>query len=259
MYIRSVNIQTNRTIGYPYDTEAIRYAKNISLDQRVTFIVGDNGVGKSTLIETIACKLNLPRINSMLGFQEKSFEPIRDLVENLDESLEIDLIQDPSGFFFRSEDFGDYVLNSNESFKKNMLYTYGQNLSSFSHGQAFFHIFFQKMKCNGLFILDEPENAMSPLHQIDMIYLIKKHLEDFDSQFIITTHSPILMAMPDAVIYQITKKEIKKTRLEEVDHYVFAKNFLNNPRAFFREFDEVYKDYSLKEDTEGWHKFLQRF
>ena len=189
-----------------------------------------------------------------MGFQEKLFEPDIDLAQ----TLEIDMIQDPSGFFFRSEDFGDYVLNSNESFKKNMLYTYGQNLSSFSHGQAFFHILFQKMKRKGLFILDEPENAMSPLHQIDMIYLIKKHLEDFDSQFIITTHSPILMAMPDAVIYQITKKEMKRTHLEEVDHYIVAKNFLNNPRAFFREFDQVYKDYSLKEDTEGWHKFLQR-
>ena len=239
MYIRSLNITTDRVQGFPYNTEAVRYAKHINLDQPVTFIVGDNGVGKSSLIEAIAYKLHLARINNKLGFQEESFEHIAELAED----LELDMIRDGRGFFFRSEDFGDYVIKGNifDSFEsqnptyQNMMFNYGQNLASFSHGEAFLHIITQRVKRQGIYIFDEPESALSPLHQLSLIYFIREHLKKERSQFIIATHSPILMAMPDALIYEVTKNGMQATPLQEVEHYIITKTFLNNPKAYFRE------------------------
>ena len=84
MYIRSLHIETERTKSFPYNTYAVRYAKHIDMGQAVTFIVGDNGVGKSTLIESIAYKLGLPRIESYLDYMQESFEPIESLSECLE-------------------------------------------------------------------------------------------------------------------------------------------------------------------------------
>ena len=259
MYIRSLHIETERTKSFPYNTYAVRYAKHIDMGQAVTFIVGDNGVGKSTLIESIAYKLGLPRIDSYLDYMQESFEPI----ESLSECLQLELYNQGKvkGFFFRAEDFGDYVakvddyakswayeyfkelphsrmleaVNNNTREYKNMMWNYGQKLSSFSHGEAFLHIITERTKKQGLYIFDEPESALSPIHQLSLIYLIREHLKREDSQFIIATHSPILMAMPGALIYEITETGMNATPLEQVEHYVVTKTFLNNPEAYFRE------------------------
>jgi predicted ATPase len=86
----------------------------------------------------------------------------------------------------------------------------------------------------GIYILDEPEAALSPSKQLSFIYFLRNHLQNNLSQFIIATHSPMLMAYPDATIYEITNDEIKKTPLESTDHYTVTKSFLNNPASFLR-------------------------
>ena len=247
MYIRSLHVETERTKSFPYNTYAIRYAKHIDFGQAVTFIVEDNGVGKSTLIESIAYKLGLPRIDTYLDYMEESFEPLESIAECLKLEMNTEKVK---GFFFRAEDFGDYVakvddyakswayeyfkelphfrmlevVNNNTREYKNMMWNYGQKLSSFSHGEAFLHIITERTKKQGLYIFDEPESAFSPIHQISLIYLIREHLKREDSQFIIATHSPILMALLRALIYEITEAGMNAMPLEQVEHYIVTKN-----------------------------------
>jgi ABC superfamily ATP binding cassette transporter, ABC protein len=170
---------------------------------------------------------------------QESFEPI----ERVSECMKLEMnTEKVKGFFFRAEDFGDYVakvddyakswayqafkelphsrmleaVNNNTREYKNMMWNYGQKLSSFSYGEAFLHIITERTKKQGLYIFDEPESALSPIHQLSLIYLIREHLKREDSQFIIATHSPILMAMPGALIYEITETGMNATPLEQV-------------------------------------------
>ena len=240
MYIRSLHVETERTKSFPYNTYAIRYAKHIDFGQAVTFIVGDNGVGKSTLIESIAYKLGLPRIDTYLDYMEESFEPLESIAECLKLEMNTEKVK---GFFFRAEDFGDYVakvddyakswtyeyfkqlphfrmlevVNNNTREYKNMMSNYRQKLSSFSHGEAFLHIITERTKKQGLYIFDEPESALYT--RFRLYILIREHLKREDSQFIIATHSPILMALPRALIYEITEAGMNATPLEQVEHY----------------------------------------
>lgn len=101
--------------------------------------------------------------------------------------------------------------------------------------KPFLHIITERTKKQGLYIFDEPESALSPIHQLSLIYLIREHLKREDSQFIIATHSPILMAMSGALIYEINETGMNATPLEQVEHYIVTKTFLNNSAAYFRE------------------------
>ena len=98
------------------------------------------------------------------------------------------------------------------------------------------HIMNEMVNQRGIYLLDEPEASLSPSKQLAFICFLQEHLQNFDSQFIIATHSPMLMAYPDATIYEITDADMKKTSLEETDHSSITKSFLNNPRAFLRHF-----------------------
>jgi predicted ATPase len=113
---------------------------------------------------------------------------------------------------------------------------YGQELDSFSHGEAYMHIMHQMVNQRGIYLLDEPEASLSPAKQLAFIYFIQNHLQHFNSQFIIATHSPMLMAYTNATIYEITNEEMKKTALEDTDHYSITKMFLNNPKSFLQHF-----------------------
>lgn len=260
-YLSSININSDRIHPYPFDVPAIKNAKNIDVSNQITFIIGENGSGKSTLLESVACRLQLPHIDGF-GYQKKCFDAAKKLLPH----LELDWnIERSVGFFFRAEDFGDYLNsvhradinlhnqmgdlgddvpqhiiqqmkdNANHqlhSVRKN----YGQELDTFSHGEAYMHIMQEQVNRRGIYLLDEPEASLSPAKQLAFIYFLQNHLEQFNSQFIIATHSPMLMAYPNATIYEVTSDEMKKTALEDTDHYSITKSFLNNPDAFLRHF-----------------------
>jgi len=260
-YLSSLHVNTQRTHPYPYDVPAIKFAKNIDLSNKITFLIGENGSGKSTLLESLACRLQLPHMDGR-GYEKNCFEAARKLVTDLDLEWEIER---SVGFFFRAEDFGDY-LNSihreDVNLSNQMSYLdddvpkhivqqmkdsanyqlhrvrkdYGQELNSFSHGEAYMHIMQEMVNQRGIYLLDEPEASLSPAKQLAFIYFLQNHLQNFDSQFIIATHSPMLMAYPDATIYEITGEGMKKTDLENTDHYSITKSFLNNPDSFLRHF-----------------------
>ena len=258
-YLASFHLNPNRERPYPYDVPAIRHARNIELDTPVTFIIGENGTGKSTLLETLACELGLPHLDGG-GYYKRSYDAARKLTTFLE--LEWHL-EKRRGFFFRAEDFGDYLkgidlenakshlndlkgevpdaiidrMKESESFQlREMRKSFGQDLDTFSHGEAYLHIMNQRINKAGIYLLDEPEAALSPAKQLSLIYFINEHLHSHRSQFIIATHSPMLMAYPGAQIFEITGEGMQKTPLEDTDHYSVTRSFLNNPEMYLRHF-----------------------
>ncbi len=260
-YVSSISINTERSHPYPFDIHAIKHAKDIDLSNPITFIIGENGTGKSTLLESIAYRLQLPHIDGHT-YEKKCFDAARRLTPFLEMNW---AIQRANGFFFRAEDFGDYLnsvhrqdvnlhnqmlelqdeipQNIIQEMKDNANYQlrrvrkdYGQELDAFSHGEAYMHIMQEMVTSPGIYLLDEPEASLSPAKQLTFIYFSQSHLEQYMSQFIIATHSPMLMAYPNACIYEITETEMKKTAVEDTDHYSITKTFLNNPKAFLRHF-----------------------
>lgn len=258
-YIARLRINTEKSHPFPFDVPAIKFAKHVDVDAPVSFIIGDNGTGKSTLLETLAFRLQLPHLDGA-GYGKKCFDAARLLQPFLEVEYTIDR---PIGFLFRAEDFGD-LMNSVErqdarlhaqledlegevpphiiqQMKDNanmqLFHTrrdYGQDLQSFSHGEAYLHILQEKVKARGIFLLDEPEAALSPARQLALLHFISEHLKQHKSQFIIATHAPILMAYPRAKIHEVTAMGMKETRLEDTEHYTITRSFLNDPGMYLR-------------------------
>ncbi len=257
-YISTVNYKLEKEHPFPYNIPAIKYAKNIDLSQTVNIIVGENGTGKSTFLETLAYRLQLPLMHG--GYHGKGFEAAKNLIKHLE--VEYNIFR-TIGFFFRAEDFGNLVnasdmrdrelhesiadiegevsdsiiqeMKDSQNFQlHHMRLKFGQDLQSFSHGEAYLHIMQQQIVGRGIYLLDEPEAALSPARQLALITFIRNHLRKHQSQFIIATHSPILMSYPQANIYEVSDSGMSKSSLEDLEHYSITKNFLNNPDSFLR-------------------------
>lgn len=258
-FIRSFTINTDRQHPFPYNIPAVKFAREIVLDERVTIFVGDNGCGKSTLLESIALYLNLPLTGGYIG-AHAGFEAARSLKPYVEIEWKR---QTKRGFFFRAEDFSDFInsvekeqhkikesladLKGNvddsiiEKMSENMNYSlyemrkkYGENMQAFSHGEAYLTILQARILDKGIYILDEPEAALSPLKQLSLIAFILQGLKNNNAQFIIATHSPILMGIPDCRLYEIHEDNIQQVNYRETDHYRITKTFLDNPGYYLR-------------------------
>jgi predicted ATPase len=260
-FIQSISINTDKQGPFPFDIPAVQFAKDISLNNAVTIFVGDNGCGKSTLLESIAYKLNFPLIGGGIKHHERAgFEAS----ESIEPFLEINWKRETyKGFFFRAEDFSDFVNSVENENKKialdlidlkgqvddsiiermsesmnfnlrEMRKNYGENMQAFSHGEAFLKILQTRVGDKGVFLLDEPEAALSPLKQLSLISLIMDIVKKKNAQFIIATHSPILMGIPGATIYEIQEDSMKNVGYTETDHYRITKTFLDNPDHYLR-------------------------
>lgn len=160
-------------------------------------------------------------------------------MQNLADHLILSWRQKPKdGYFFRAETFYnianhlDYL--ERECGGKAYSSYGGKSLHDQSHGEGFFSFFKNRMNRGGFFILDEPEAALSPQRQLSLLVVIKQLCKDFNTQFIIATHSPILLAYPDATIYSCDGDHLKKVAYTETPHYQITKDFLNNPELYLK-------------------------
>lgn len=217
--------------SYLHDLAVVKHLMNnerLYFSNDITFLVGENGSGKSTLIEAIAVAYGY---NAEGGSRNFNFST-RNSHSDLCEKITISRKNHPKdGFFLRAESFYNVASNIDEI---QATHNYGGiSLHNQSHGESFLTLVQERFWGNGLYILDEPEAALSPMKLLTLMTEIDRLVKD-NSQFIIATHSPILMAFPNALIYEITEDEIKKTNYKDTEHYQITRRFLENPERMLK-------------------------
>jgi len=212
--------------GYPYGLPAFRDLRALAFHPKVTFLVGENGSGKSTLLEAIALHSDL---NAEGGSRNFSFAT-RESHSDLDRATRMvrTLAFPKDAFFLRAESFYN-VATEIERLGVNLEGYGGKSLHEQSHGESFCALFEHRFRGRGLYLLDEPEAALSPNRQLQFLSIMHDYCK-CDSQFIIATHSPIIMAYPDAWIYELSEKGTRRIAYEETEHYRVTKSFLTHPK-----------------------------
>ncbi|WP_081960669.1 AAA family ATPase [Nitrincola sp. A-D6] len=224
-YLRSIRCNSEPMSGnsFPFNIPAFRNGINLDLPTPVTFFVGENGSGKSTLLEALAeiCGFN-PE-----GGNRDHYREAREDRSELAQALRLSWMPKMTeGFFMRAESFYNFAsyLDSVSNF---MAYG-GKSLHQQSHGESFLALFQHRFE-HGLYILDEPEAALSPQRQLAFLRIIHELEVPRHAQFLIATHSPILLAYPGATLYQFEEDGIRDVNYRETDHYLITKEFLNGP------------------------------
>jgi predicted ATPase len=220
--------------AFPFSLPALRGWDRLRFDERVTFFVGENGTGKSTLIEAIASSYGL---NPEGGSRDHSFAT-RNTHSALHRHLRLAKTtrRAKDAFFLRAESF--YNFSSFIDDVGNPDRMGGHRLHELSHGQSFTTLIENRFQANGLYILDEPEAALSPNRQLGFLSRIHE-LVGMGSQFVIATHSPIILAYPGATIYELSPQGVMKTTYEDLEHVQVTRNFLNRTDVFL---DTLFSD-----------------
>jgi predicted ATPase len=205
---------------YPFSVPVIRELDEVAFESQVTFLIGENGTGKSTLIEAIAVACGF---NAEGGSKSFNFETLHS-TSPLHEYLRVTRgFKRPSdGYFLRAESFFNVATEIDQ---RDLAAWYGgTSLHQMSHGESFFTLLNERLLGGGLYIFDEPEAALSPTRQMAMLTRIHELVLDA-SQLIIATHSPILMAYPGAQILQIADGALERVEYEETEHYQVTRRF----------------------------------
>jgi predicted ATPase len=238
LYLRALRLDREKIADfspYPFCLPAINSLYEMEFHPAVTFIVGENGSGKSTILEAIAIAYGF---NPEGGTKNFTFatKDSHSILHNYIKLIKgIKMARD--GFFLRAESFYNLATNIEELDQsrggKCLIDAYGGlSLHAQSHGESFWSVFMHRFAGQGLYILDEPEAALSPARQMAM--LARMHdLVNLQSQFIIATHSPIIMAYPEAVIFQMEDGP-KMVEYKDTEHYQITREFLNNPEKILR-------------------------
>ncbi len=234
MYLRSVELLKNKrssTHHYPFSIPAIRTLDKLAFTRNITFFVGENGSGKSTLLEAIAYQCGF---NPAGGGRNNVYDV--DAAEAaLGEYLRLSwLPKMTNGFFLRAESFYHFASHIDEVNAQQ--YYGGRSLHEQSHGESFLSLFLHRFNRTGIFLLDEPEAALSPTRQLSFLRILRD-LEP-TSQFIIATHSPIILGYPDAQIVHFDQDGIREVHYEDTEHYQITRRFLENRKAILRELFE---------------------
>ena len=213
--------------SYLCDLPIIKYLsknKEISFSSNVTFFVGENGAGKSTLLEAIAVAYGFNAEGGSRNFSFSTNNTHSELYQHI-KLVKRGYAKD--GFFLRAESLYNVATNIDDI--EHLIQSYGGiSLHEQSHGESFLSIVQHRFYGKGLYILDDPEAALSPMRLLTLMAEIDNLVKD-DSQFIIATHSPILMAFPNAEILEFSNKGIEKRNYKETEHYQITKQFLENP------------------------------
>jgi predicted ATPase len=218
---------------HPFSVAALQTMKTLEMHPKVTFLVGENGSGKSTLLEAIAEKLGFlleggSRVANLAMHSYRS-ELSKCLTLSRTENRPMD------GFFLRAESFYNWATELDEleaqPFCGGVLASYGgKSLHEQSHGESFLNLLTERISGHGIYLFDEPEAALSPQRQLSMLVRMHDLVQEF-SQLIIATHSPLIMAYPDAWIYHFSGDGIQRVSYEETEHYQVTHAFFRNPKG----------------------------
>ncbi|MBD5559034.1 MAG: AAA family ATPase [Clostridia bacterium] len=229
-FVSAVNMRPLEARSYLSGIPAIRYLERegtLALDHDVTFFIGENGTGKSTLLEALAVAAGFNAEGGSRGFRFAT----RNSTSDLHDSLTLVREKHPrDGYFLRAESFYN-VATQVEQLDVGAYYGPG-SLHEQSHGESFLALVQNRFYGRGLYLLDEPEAALSPLRQMTLLAEIHRLAAEEESQFIIATHSPILLAYPGAQIYQFSEDGITAVAYKDCEPYRLTLDFLTAPERF---------------------------
>lgn len=213
---------------YPFNMEIVKNFEELNFDSQVTFFIGENGIGKSTFIEAIAVALGLPAEGGTENFRYET----KNTTSELSNYLRICTYnKSKMKFFLRAESFYNFSSEVQRLVEEDGFYglydSYGGNLHKCSHGESFIKLVQNRFTDHGLYILDEPEAALSPQRQLSLLYLIDQLVKE-GSQFIIATHSPILISYREGKILDLNNN-FKEIKYKDTDIYSLYKMYLNEP------------------------------
>lgn len=225
-YLLNASIRPDAEIdfdSYPFSIPAVREIGSIDFHPQVTFFVGENGSGKSTVMEAIAIALGFGSEGGTMNVRFQSDGELSALHKSL--ILARSMPKPRDYYFLRAESFFNVASYMD---KTGYLEGYGgKSLHAQSHGESFMAVLLNKLRGNGIYLLDEPEAALSPSRQLAALCSIHQ-LVEAHSQFIIATHSPLLLSYPNAKIIQFDKSGIREVAFEETEHFAVTRDFLNN-------------------------------
>ena len=261
LHLRSIELtDAARTLGaFPFNLPVIQTFQPLRFTAPVTFLVGENGSGKSTFLEAIAAGIGSPTVGGESVARDGTLVHARRLAEQMRFAW---TKKNRRGFFLRAEDFfnftkrlraigkelddlaADYdqrftgygrlmAKGSIEAQKSSLTERYGADLDANSHGESFLKLFSARFVAGGLYLLDEPEAPLSPQRQLAWLVMLKEMVAK-DAQFIIATHSPLLMALPGAEIWSFDTPPIRAVKYDDLEHVTLTKSFLADPEAFLR-------------------------
>lgn len=222
---------------YPHNISSLMELETLEFRNPVTFIIGENGTGKSTLVEALAINAGF---NPEGGSRNFNFST-QDSHSALFEDIQIirTAYRNKDGYFLRAVSFYNVATAVDDYKYQN---SYGGSLHERSHGESFLALLNNRLSGNGLYIFDEPESALSIISQLHMLTCIQR-LAEKRAQFIIATHSPILMAYPGADIYEVSDKGINLVDYEDTEQYRLTKYFMNNREKMLSELGLDLNDY----------------
>jgi predicted ATPase len=238
MHLKQVSIFPERFPihdRYPFNLHIFSHPRTVDVHCPVTFFVGENGTGKSTLLQAIShrCSIYIWRGERRARFQYNPYET------EFYKAVEVEWAQDTvPGSFFASEIFKNFaqIVDEWASMDPGLLeYFGGKSLMIQSHGQSLMSFFKSRFKIKGLYLLDEPETALSPASLIDLLKLLRQTSHAGHAQFIIATHSPILLACPGAKIYSFSQSSLEQIGYEETEHFQVYKSFMQDPNKYLQD------------------------
>jgi len=233
-FIQEIELVRNRVPSfnqYPFSIPSIRSLQQLALHSSVTFFVGENGTGKSTLLEAIAIAEGLNPEGGGRNLNFSTRESHSELHECLRIARPFRRMRGTDAYFFRAESFFN-VATEVETVGS---ISYGDRpLHEQSHGESFLALLLNRFKGNGIYFLDEPESALSPSRQLSLLTAIHDLAND-GCQFIIATHSPIVLAYPHSIIYEFSNSEIHPVEYAETEHYKVSKSFFDRKDQMLRE------------------------
>jgi len=231
MHLNNVNILPEKfptTEVYPFNLKLFQQTRTVEFTTPVTFFIGENGTGKSTLLRALAnkCGIYIWEFKDINKFKYNKYE------QDLYKAISIEWANGSvPGSFFSSDIFKDFsqILDEWAKGDSHILdYFGGESLMNQSHGQSIISYCRARYKIKGLYLMDEPETALSPRSQIALLEVITQMSQQGHAQFIICTHSPILLACPNAMIFSFDSAPIKSIDYEDTEYYRFYRDFMIN-------------------------------